>query len=114
MSERREFVEVERMGERARYSVMVPIEVDPIHARIGALERRIDRLDGMLDGMGKGAAARIEAIEHRIEKLEQRMDGKDETDGEMLLFFGKCFCDMERKLNHKGERTMGERTGGDE
>ena len=76
MSERREFVEVERMGDRARYSVMVPIEVDPIHARIGALERRIDRIDGMLDGMGKGAAARIEAIEQRVELLERKLHHK--------------------------------------
>ena len=60
-----------------------------LEERIDALERRIDRIDGMLDGMGKGAAARIEAIELRIER-------------------------MERKLNHKGERTVDERMGGDE
>ena len=44
--------------------------------RIDALERRID---GMLDGMGKGAASRIEAIEGRVSAIE-------------------------RKLNHRGER----------
>lgn len=77
MSERREFVKVERLGNMARYSVTVPIEVDPIHARIEALERR-------------------------IEKLEQRMDGKDGMDGEMLLAIGKRLCAIERKLHHKG------------
>ncbi len=47
--------------------------------RLDALERRIDRLDGTLDGMGRGAASRIEAIEGRVSAIE-------------------------RKLNHKGER----------
>ena len=36
-------------------------------------------IDGMLDGMGKGAASRIEAIEGRVSAIE-------------------------RKLNHRGER----------
>lgn len=76
MSERREFVKVERLGNMARYSVTVPIEVDPIHARIDALERRIERLDGMLDGMGKGAASRIEAIEGRIAAIERKLHHK--------------------------------------
>ena len=50
-----------------------------LEKRIDALECRIDRLDGMLDGMGKGAASRIEAIEGRVSAIE-------------------------RKLNHRGER----------
>ena len=45
---------------------------------------------------------RIGALERRIEKLEQRMDGKDDMDGEMLLAIGKRLCAIERKLNHKG------------
>ena len=77
MSERREFVKVERLGNMARYSVTVPIETDPIHARLDALERRIER-------------------------MEQRMDGKDDMDGEMLLSIGKRLCVIERKLTHKG------------
>ena len=44
--------------------------------RIDALERRIDRIDGMLDGMGKGAASRFEAIESRIELLERKLNHK--------------------------------------
>ncbi len=44
--------------------------------RTDALERRIERIDGMLDGMGKGAASRIEAIEGRIAKLERKLNHK--------------------------------------
>lgn len=76
MSERREFVKVEQMGDKARYSVTVPIGVDPIHARIDALERRIERIDGMLDGMGKGIEARLLDAESRIAAMERKLNHK--------------------------------------
>lgn len=41
-----------------------------------ALERRIERIDGMLDGMGKGAASRIEAMEGRIAAMERKLHHK--------------------------------------
>ncbi len=80
MSERREFVKVERTDGKARYSVTVPIEVDPLHARTDALERRIDRIDGMLDGMGRGAESRFEAIECRIAAMERKLSHKTRGD----------------------------------
>lgn len=48
------------------------IEDSQHNRRIDALERRIDRIDGM----GKGAVSRIEAIEGRIEKLERKLSHK--------------------------------------
>ena len=53
METRREFVKIERMGDKARYSVTVPIEVDPIHARIDALERRIEAIERKLNHRGE-------------------------------------------------------------
>lgn len=44
--------------------------------RTDALERRIDRIDGMLDGMGKGAESRFEAIEQRVEQMERKLNHK--------------------------------------
>lgn len=44
--------------------------------RTDALERRIERIDGMLDGMGKGAASRIEAMEGRIAAIERKLHHK--------------------------------------
>ena len=89
MSERREFVEVERMGDRARYSVTVPIEVDPLHARIGALEQRVDgnaeqirkdwnahfRHYGYLEERLTKVEKRIDALELRIDRLDGMLDG---------------------------------------
>lgn len=40
------------------------------------LERRIERIDGMLDGMGKGAESRFEAIERRIAAMERKLNHK--------------------------------------
>lgn len=89
MSERREFVEVERLGNMARYSVEIPITTDTIYARMDELEQRInDVTDAALCDF-KHAEHCVDALERRIEKLE-------------------------RLLNHKGERTMDERTGGSE
>ncbi len=51
-------------------------EPDEKRGRTDALERRIDRLDGMLDGMGKGAASRIEAIEGRVGAIERKLNHK--------------------------------------
>lgn len=56
MSERREFVKVERMDGKARYSVTVPIETDPIHARIDELERRIAAIERKLSHKTRGDA----------------------------------------------------------
>lgn len=50
------------------------------HERIDASERRIDRIDGMLDGMGKGAASRIEAMEGRIAAIERKLAHKTRED----------------------------------
>lgn len=44
--------------------------------RTDALERRIDRIDGMLDGMGRGAESRFEAIECRIAAMERKLNHK--------------------------------------
>lgn len=59
--------------------------------RIDALERRIERLDGMLDGMGKGAASRIEVLQRMVEMHQAKLE---ETERRIAA--------MERKLNHKG------------
>lgn len=48
--------------------------------RTDALERRIERIDGMLDGMGKGAASRIEAMEGRIAAIERKLAHKTRED----------------------------------
>ena len=59
--------------------------------RIDALERRVERLDGMLDGMGKGAASRIEVLQRMVEMHQAKLE---ETE--------RRIEQMERKLNHKG------------
>lgn len=56
---------------------------------IGRLKSDIARIDGRLDGFADGVAMRLDEIDARLERIE-------------------------RKLNHKGERTMDERMGGDE
>lgn len=43
-------------------------------------ERRIERIDGMLDGMGRGAASRIEAMEGRIAAIERKLAHKTRED----------------------------------
>lgn len=53
-----------------------PVADSRIARRIDALERRIERLDGMLDGMGKGAASRIEAMEGRVAAMERKLNHK--------------------------------------
>lgn len=57
--------------------------LDKIGNALGAIasvmadhERRIERIDGMLDGMGKGAASRIEAMEGRIAAIERKLHHK--------------------------------------
>lgn len=72
MSERREFVKVERLGNMARYSVTVPIEVEPIHARLDALERRIEVLQRMVEMH----QAKLEETERRIETIERKLNHK--------------------------------------
>jgi polyhydroxyalkanoate synthesis regulator phasin len=77
MSERREFVKVERMGDKARYSVEIPITTETIHNRMDELEQRIsDVNDANLYSVSQ--------LEERIDALERRIDA------------------IERKLNHKG------------
>ena len=44
--------------------------------RTDALERRIDRIDGMLDGMGKGIEARLLDAESRIAAIERKLTHK--------------------------------------
>lgn len=42
--------------------------------RVNALERRIDRLEGMLDGMGKGAASRVEVLQRMVEMHQAKLE----------------------------------------
>lgn len=65
MSERREFVKVERTDGKARYSVTVPIEVDPIHARIEILQRMVEMHQ-----------AKLEETERRIAAMERKLQHK--------------------------------------
>ena len=76
MSERREFVKVERMGDKARYSVEIPITTETIHNRMDELEQRIsDVNDANLYGIAQ-LEERIDALERRIEKLERKLNHK--------------------------------------
>lgn len=52
------------------------IEDSQHNRRIDMLERRIERIDGMLDGMGRGAESRFEAIERRIAAMERKLQHK--------------------------------------
>ena len=94
MSERREFVKVERMGDRARYSVTVPIEVDPVHARIDELEQRISDVNDAALYDHSQLEERIDALERRIEAVEWLTD--------IVKAHSKLFDAILRKLNHKG------------
>lgn len=47
-----------------------------LERRIDALERRIERIDGMLDGMGKGIEARLLDAESRIAAIERKLNHK--------------------------------------
>lgn len=57
--------------------------LDRIGAALGKLaaaladhERRIERIDGMLDGMGKGIEARLLDAESRIAAIERKLNHK--------------------------------------
>lgn len=65
--ERREFVKVERMGDKARYSVEIPITMDTIHARMDELELRISDVND-------AALYDFAMLEKRIDALEQRIE----------------------------------------
>ena len=91
MSERREFVKVERMGDKARYSVEIPITTETIHNRMDELEQRIsDVNDANLYSVSQ-LEERIDALERRIKQLEDH-----DLDTAIRV------SNMERKLNHKG------------
>ena len=94
MSERREFVKVERMGDKARYSVEIPITTETIHNRMDELEQRIsDVNDANLYGLSQ-IEERIDALEQRIEAVEWLTD--------IVKTHSKLFDAILRKLNHKG------------
>ena len=92
--------------------------IDALERRIVKLESRTAASEGRLDGMSDGVLLRFEAIEGRIEALEKRC-GKIAAfsygdNDSRIKDHERRIEKIERKLNHKGERTMDERTGGDE
>ena len=109
MSERREFVKVERMGDKARYSVEIPITTETIHNRMDELEQRISDVND-------AALYDFAMLEKRIDELEQRVDGNTEQIRhdwnahfrhygyleERLTNVEERIDALERKLNHKG------------
>lgn len=105
MSERREFVEVERLGNMARYSVTAPIEVDPIYARIDELDARIDELEQRISDAIDAALCDFKHAEHCVNALERRIV-KLEADmfaqHAIAMNHSDSIEHIERKLQHKG------------
>ena len=97
MSERREFVKVERMGDKARYSVEIPITTETIHDRMDKLEQRVD---GNAEQIRKDWNAhfrqygymeeRLTEVEERIKAMERRLNRKSmDSPGESLKIDGE-------------------------
>ena len=98
MSERREFVKVERIGDKARYSVEIPITTETIHNRMDELEQRIsDVNDANLYGIAQ-LEERIDALEQRIKKIDADMFAQHA----ISMNHSDSIEAMWRKLNHKG------------
>ena len=125
MSERREFVKVERMGDKARYSVEIPITTETIHDRMDELEQRISDVNDAALYDRSQLEERIDALEQRIEKLENdQMLTMQTSPKKMPLPVAISYLEgmahvaqrrvreldaleqrievLERKLNHKG------------
>ena len=119
MSERREFVKVERMGVKARYSVETPITAETAHDRMDEVERRItdvatvkvelsdEQMDVLLRDIGD-LIGRVGALEQRISDVNDAALYDFAQLEERIGALEQRIEKLERKLSRKSIDTSGE------